>query len=343
MKKISVFVVCIFIAIASFYLLYTRKPQKQEVKEIQEKKLPLLTYTFKNLKKTHFPSTKITIEMKMGEKTNSFSQMFYFSTPSSPDKKDMLRVSGLMNLPKKKGNYPIIVMLRGFVPDDIYAPGIGTQHVAESLAEHGFITLAPDFLGFGESAPPSSDPFEARFQTYTTALTLLSSLSTLNEALDASYSGTIQANTNNIGIWGHSNGGHIALSLLAISGRSYPTVLWAPVSKTFPYSILFYTDESDDHGKALRKALSNFEVDYDTEAFSPSMYYGWIKAPLSIHQGDVDDAVPKEWSDELVSNLEKNKIDVIYHTYHADHNMLPSSWSQAVGKSISFYDANFKN
>jgi dipeptidyl aminopeptidase/acylaminoacyl peptidase len=248
----------------------------------------------------------------------------------------------MINLPKKPGNYPVIVMLRGFVPDEMYKPGVGTQHVAEALAQNGYITLAPDFLGFGESSPPSKDSFEARFQTYTTVLSLFSSLTTLNNGLQASYSGTITANLDQVGIWGHSNGGHIALSVLAISGKEYPTVLWAPVSKSFPYSILYYSDDADDHGKMLRKVLADFEKDYDTDLFSPINYYSQITAPISLHQGTLDSAVPEQWSADLVTLLKKEGVTVSYQTYEADHNMLPSAWSSAVSNSIDFFDLHLK-
>lgn len=303
---------------------------------------PLLAYTFENLKKTNFPKSQITFGPVISENTDYFSQMFYFSTPKTPRSKIMEKVSGLANIPKKEGKYPVIVMFRGFVPDDIYKPGVGTQPSAKELAKKGFITLAPDFLGFGQSASPSANPFESRFQTYTTALTLLSSLPTLNNGLDSNYVGTISADLENVGIWGHSNGGHIALSILAISGVDYPTVLWAPVSTSFPYSILYYTDEYDDQGKTLRKNLAGFENIYNTDLFSPANYYNWIKAPIEINQGTGDREVLYWWSDELVTKLEKANISVTYFTYPgADHNLLPSGWSDAVLNTVDFYKKEF--
>lgn len=254
----------------------------------------------------------------------------------------MKKVSGLMNIPKAGGTYPIIVMLRGFVPSDIYRLGTGTQPAARVLATHGFITLAPDFLGFGESDGLSNNVFEDRFQTYTTTLALLSSLSQLNNSLSASYPGTIKADADKVGIWGHSNGGHIALATLAISGKPYPTILWAPVSRSFPYSILAYTDEADDQGKSLRKNLATFEKDYDTEDFSPLHYLAWITAPLQIHQGTNDREVPFWWSDELVTALKKQKTAVTYFTYPgADHNLSPTGWNDAVAHSVDFYTSYF--
>jgi dipeptidyl aminopeptidase/acylaminoacyl peptidase len=341
MKKLLILLCAVlFIAITleSLYI-FNQNFQPRVKKELSQ---PLLAYTFQNLKKTNFPATQISLGPVVSEDSNSFSQIFYFLVPKTPGSKIMLKASGLMNIPKKSGSYPVIVMFRGYIPDNVYTLGAGTQPSAAVFVKNGFITLAPDFLGYGGSASPSADPFENRFQTYTTALSLLSSLSNLNKGLKTSYSGTISANLNRVGIWGHSNGGHIALSVLAISGVTYPTVLWAPVSTSFPYSILYYTDESDDQGKALRKTLAGFEDIYDTDQFSPTNYYNWIKAPIEINQGTADQEVPAWWSNNLVDTLKKGNLKVEYFTYPgADHNLLPSGWSDAVLSNINFYNQQF--
>jgi dipeptidyl aminopeptidase/acylaminoacyl peptidase len=304
---------------------------------------PLMAYTFTNLQSTRFPQSEIVLGRKISETDNSVSRVFYFEVPKTPKSDVLQKASGLINLPKKPGTYPVIIMFRGYVDENIYQPGVGTQRAAEVYAKNGFITLAPDFLGYGESASPSADPFENRFQTYTTALSLLASVPTLNTGLSASYSGILKADTEKIGIWGHSNGGHIALSVLAISGENYPTVLWAPVSKSFPYSILYYTDETDDQGKELRRVLSKFEATYDTELFSPPNYYHRITAPLDIFQGEADEEVPPWWTRDLVATLKKDGLDVKYTVYpNADHNLMPTGWSDAVLQSTAYYANHLK-
>lgn len=322
---------------AIFVILFVSKnfiPQKEKVKE-----KPLIKYTFENLKKTKLQSSKIVLGETLDEKENYISQLFYYSIRDiiNGENKEK-KISGLINVPTSEGTYPVIVMMRGFVPKEIYTTGIGTKRAGEVFAQNGFITLAPDFLGYGQSGNPSQDSMEERFQTYTASLSLLSSLSNLDVGLSASYSGRIKANISKVGIWGHSNGGQIALSVLEITGKSYPTVLWAPVSKHFPYSIFFFMDEFDDHGKDLRKVVANFENDYNIELYSPSNFYSWINAPIQLHQGTEDDAVPQKWSDKLVEDLEKLGKDITYFTYPgADHNLLPNSWSQAVQRSLDFY------
>jgi uncharacterized protein len=338
-KTVVILVSAIFFLIggaASFFFIKNRQTPKIKL-------LPLLKYTFENLKNTTFPKSKITFGKKVGETNDYVSQIFYFDVPERPGSSNTLKVSGLANIPKNKGNYPIIVMFRGYMPKETYVSGGGTQPSARVLAKNGFITLAPDFLGYAESASASATLFEDRFQTYVTALTLIDSLPNLNEGINSLYP-EVKADTGKVGIWGHSNGGHIALSTLAISGSFYPTVLWAPVSKPFPYSILFYTDETDDHGKALRKALSLFEENYDTELFSPTNYYSWIKSPIQIHQGTSDQEVLPFWTDELVNTLKKDNIDVTYFKYPgADHNLLPNGWNDAVLREIQFFKERFSS
>ena len=340
MRKTVVFLVSIIFFITGGILSFFFVKGKLHPKETPK---PLLAYTFESLKNTEFPRSPILFGDKIEETPDYTSQIFYFNVPEKPGSTTFLKVSGLANIPKTEGNYPIIVMFRGYMPKETYKSGGGSQPSARVLARNGFITLAPDFLGYGESASASATLFEDRFQTYTTALTLLSSLPNLNEGLGQSYPG-ITGDTNKVGVWGHSNGGHIALSTLAISGVTYPTVLWAPVSKPFPYSILFYTDETDDHGKALRYALSIFEKNYDTELFSPANYYSWIKAPMQIHQGTSDEEVLPWWSDELVETLKKDGVNVNYFKYPgADHNLLPNGWDDAVLKEISFFETQPSN
>lgn len=143
---------------------------------VEEVKTPLLAYTFDNLKKTDIPGSTIELGPDTDETDDFISQYFYFNIPESPGSENLKKVSGLANIPKEPGNYPVIVMLRGFIPEDSFISGAGSQPTASVLASDGFITLAPDFLGFGESDNPSDDSFESRFQTYITVVALLSTL-----------------------------------------------------------------------------------------------------------------------------------------------------------------------
>lgn len=309
-----------------------------ETNDSTQKDQPLLKYTTENMSKTPVPLGEYSTNSV--EKGGKDFETTVVSLELSPDfdAQNMKKVSALLNVPKEEGKYPLILMLRGYVDSSIYYSGVGTAHSGEFFAQNGFITLAPDFLGYAASDENAADIFESRFQTYTTARAFLDSVDTapFKKVTKNKWDG------KNIFIWAHSNGGQIALTLLEITGKDIPTVLWAPVSKPFPYSVLYYTDESVDNGKFIRAELSKFESDYDVEKFSLTNYLDTIHTSLQVYQGGSDDAVPLDWSKELVNALQSNEVDATLFVYpQADHDMRPN-WDEAVQSNLEFYQSHIK-
>ena len=275
---------------------------------------PLEKYSIENLSKTEFKPSKI----------NMNDNIFDFQV-------DGKKVTGLINIPEANNNWPIAVLIRGYVDQSIYQTGVGTKRVGEYFGDNGYITLAPDFLGYGGSDPEAENIFESRFQTYTTTLTLLKSI---NKENFPSWDG------ENIFIWAHSNGGQIALTALVVTGEKYPTVLWAPVTEAFPYSVLYYTNESDDGGKYIRQKLAKFEEDYDVNKFSFINYLDRINAPIEYHWGTEDDAISMEWRDRFLKRMRILEKDVTnYNHSGADHNMNPL-WSEVMQETLRFFAKN---
>lgn len=334
--SIYLFIILIFTTIGWFAHTAYTLPRSSNNPIAIVKPTPLAKYSIENLAKTDIKPGTITIGRVIKENTKFTS--YEFSMQFSPDFSANLKTtSGLINIPKGEDPFPVIVMFRGYVDPTKYFTGVGTRASGEFFAENGFITIAPDFLGYASSDKESNDIFEARFQTYTTSITLLKTVETLKGNPLKMESNYINIDTNNIFIWAHSNGGQIALTTLETSGTTYPTVLWAPVSKPFPYSILYYTDDASDSGKFLRQKTAEFENNYDSELFSLTKYLKNIKAPIQLNQGTADDAVPVAWSNLLAKNLKDATVSAEYIKYPgADHNMNPN-WGKAVQNALDFY------
>lgn len=284
---------------------------------------PLERFTFENLKNTPGQESEINLDKIISETDDFTAYQFSFTT-------DTKKMTGQLNIPKTAtpaAGFPIIFMNRGYVPLEIFETGVGTRNSAAVFARNGYATIAPDFLGYGGSDAPDSDSIAARLHHPLDVLNLLASLKNLPSV-----------NEDKLFMWGHSNGGQISLSILQITGRPIPTVLWAPVSKSFPYSILYYTDDSPDQGKALRRAVASFEAEYDVFNYSIDRYFDWITAPVQIHQGTADDAIPLQWTNDLVKKLKDQELEVEYFIYPgADHDLRPD-WNTAVLRSLDFYN-----
>jgi dipeptidyl aminopeptidase/acylaminoacyl peptidase len=245
-------------------------------------------------------------EIKLGVATRNEAK---YTTYVFTYKSDGKTVSGMANIPKGKGPFPVIVLLRGHVDREVYYIGHGTEKQANYYAEHGFLTLAPDFLGYGESDWEDQDILVARFTRPVTVLNLLVGIKSLP-----------QADSSRIGLWGHSNGGQIALSVLEITKKNYPTSLWAPVSLGFPQSVLVYLGREEVGNPVKEKIDSFISEGNDPKSYSIAEYLDRITAPVIIHQGTADELIKTQWTKDLANNLKKRMLEANYYEYKGENH-----------------------
>lgn len=337
--KYKILIPALLIISFSIGYLVSRKinpVQKDKDGVPQEIQKPLEKYSFENLQTVDIPTGTFKELQTLSEDGEYTSHLFQFRFVPGINDRNYKTTTGVINYPKSSNNkkYPVAILIRGYVDQKNYTSGSGTKNVGLYLAKNGFMTVAPDFLGYADSDSEAGNIFESRFQTYTTIISLIKSIE--NGMLSDFWDG------KNLFIWGHSNGGQIAITTLEIAGENYPTVLWAPVSKPFPYSVLYYTDSSDDRGKLIRSELSKFEELYDVEKYSLTNYLDKITADIQLQQGSNDDAVPISWSDALATKLRSLGENVDYIKYNgADHNMRPD-WDSAVNQTLEFFKSHLK-
>ncbi|MDD4106585.1 MAG: prolyl oligopeptidase family serine peptidase [Candidatus Shapirobacteria bacterium] len=244
------------------------------------------------------------------------------------------KISGMINLPADSpavlAGRPAIIMIRGFAESEGYFVGSGSWKVADELARNGFVTISLDFLGFGLSDDESKDILEARFEKPVGVLDLIESVKKLK-----------YVDPDRIGIWAHSNGGQIAVSVLEITGKNYPTVLWAPMTNPFPMSILETMDDSEG-GLIVKKRIEDFEKEYDSELYSIYNYYNWIEAPILIHQGTSDVWCQVKWQENFKKQLEKYNKEVYLDIREGSDHNLKESWNEVIKMDIEFYKNKMK-
>ena len=332
--KLVLFVIVLLFFGFLVFRLFHLAPSVSIVSPLGSKSGGLLSqYSFENLRQRSYEANPIIIDKILKKGINFTSHLFFYES-------DGKKISGLLNIPTAPlptDGFPVVVLLRGYVDQEIYYTGLGTQKAGEYFAGQGYLTLAPDFIGYGSSDPQlSADILEDRFEKPVEVLNLLASIPSLRA--NGCERGNLCVNSDRIFLWGHSNGGQIAISVLEISKKQYPTVLWAPVTKGFPDSVLGYMKVMDDQGLKVKTRIDKFLQDYEAENYSIDNYFENLQAPLQIHQGTGDEYIEEKWTDNFVERLKKIGKSVEYYKYPgADHNLSGSAWQTAVSRSLDFY------
>lgn len=327
-----------------------------------EPERPLQKYAIPELT-THTPQISEIVIKEVLFDTDAFtSYLFTFNTLGK-------KMSGQLNIPKTLDDptqVPTIVMIRGYVPLGMYTTGVGTKNAAAFYAQNGYMTIAPDFFGYGESDPEPEDSWQARFEKPLVIIDLqeslkASSISVPRDLEELPSDAPLRVTTSTIGMWGHSNGGQIALTTLEALQEPIPTTLWAPVTAPFPYSVLFYSDENGDEGKRSRKTISLLEDVYDVYDFTLTKHLNRLHAPILLHHGTADDAALFAWSLEFAEKIDAENerreellesetstesavinqlqpIDLTFYRYAgADHNLSPG-WNTVVQRDLQFFN-----
>jgi fermentation-respiration switch protein FrsA (DUF1100 family) len=303
-------------------------------------------YSLKSLQSYPYKASTLTVNKLVAE-TDEYRAYDYSYVSMG------LTVSGRLRLPKlpPQSIKGMIILLRGWQPAGTYYIGRGSENMGRAYLHDGYATISLDFLGYGASSATPS-PSEAH-QLYSTVnavelyMSLLSPRVTYAAAVPQVARSEVPSSFKKICLWGHSNGGQVAIQTLEILKKPLPTVLWAPVTLAFPDSAAYYR-EGRTGGQS--PWAEQFKKDYAAADFSLYNYLPNIAAgtPILLEQGTSDNSVPKSWSDafskaiadENAKRTEANKINLTYQIYpDANHDLVPHLLA-VYARDVAFWNAN---
>lgn len=244
-----------------------------------------------------------------------------------------LTISGIMNVPQEpfsQNGFPVLILNHGLIPPAIYTTGRGSKREQDFFARHGYVTIHPDYRGHASSSPNTATHHDF-YVGYT------QDVEALLDAIERSAPSYIDP--HRIGMWGHSMGGGITARVMVLRPEVKAFVLFAPISGDVEDNFYELTPEEIQwlyhaYGPA---------GDPIYRKMSPIEYFDDVAAPVQIHHGTADTAVPMSFSEKMYETLKRFKKPVEFFVYPGEKHEFINDWPMAAARALQFFDHYVKN
>jgi dipeptidyl aminopeptidase/acylaminoacyl peptidase len=295
-------------------------------------------YTIEGLRARAYPGG--TIETRWIYTTTATFTRYYIAYPSqdplpgprTEGSEQRLTITGVMCIPRGEGPFPVVILNHGYIPPDRYWSGADTWFASDYLAQHGYLTVSPDFRGWG-----GSDNGASFFRTglVIDTLNLLNSLSSLP-----------QADPERVGMWGHSLGGGVTTKAITIDPRIKAAVLYGTVSADDTEVIRRWGLGHRGNGLDISMLQAHRQAASDPDFLrrtSPIHYFDLVTTPVQIHHGTADTVTPPRWAEAIYVALMEADKEVEYYTYDGQgHAFQGQSWTLFMERVTRFFDQHLK-
>jgi dipeptidyl aminopeptidase/acylaminoacyl peptidase len=335
-KKISAFLAA-FIILVSAVFLFSRK-EKEVVTisqpeptvlpaEPEEKVLPPDSIPAMSEKEYSGSDLKLGAVLDDNESYTRYSITY---------KSEGLTISGIMNVPKGKGPFPVLILNHGFIEPKFYRNGQGLKREQDFLARNGYVVLHSDYRNYAQSDFDPENDVRPRSGYVEDILNAISAVRNSSfEFLDK----------ENIGMLGHSMGGGIALNVMVTKPDAVKAiVLLAPINSSYKINFdKWVAPEMSEIADKFYKIYGSYEENPEIwESFSARNYFYKVKVPILLHQGTADQDVPVEWSRELADLLKKAGKDITYYEYPGEPHTFVNAQPLVMRRTLEFFNSHLK-
>lgn len=271
-------------------------------------------------------------DLKLGKilDDNAYYTRYYITYRSGT-----LNISGIMNVPKARGPFPVLILNHGYIDPNVYTNGRGLKREQDYLAKKGYVVIHPDYRNHAQSDKDTLN--NPRFR-----------LGYVEDVINAVHavknSGFRFVDTANIGMLGHSMGGGISLSVMV----SYPDLV-----KAF---VLFGTVSADIRDNFYRwdarrpgfpnKIYDLYGSPQENPGFwdnlSPMFFLDNIRSPILIQHGTTDESCPVKWARKLTDSLKVHRKDVTFYEYPNELHEFINEWPLVMERTTAFFDVHLK-
>lgn len=256
-----------------------------------------------------------------------------------------LRIDGLLTVPQgtpPATGWPVIIFNHGYIPPDVYRTTERYVAYVDGFARSGYIVYRPDYRGHAFSDGEARGAYG--YPDYT--IDVLNATAALKNYPDA--------DPNRIGMWGHSMGGYITLRSMVVDPDIKAGVIWAGVVANYPDLLTRWRRPNNNQPppslSTARRWRTQLQEQYGTPEENPAFYASIsantylddLSGPIQLHHGTADTSVPYEFSTTLADQLEAAGQPAEVYTYTGDDHNLSQGFSEAMARSVDFFDEHVK-
>ena len=269
------------------------------------------------------------------ERTSAYTSydVTYRSSTTTRKGEESYTISGVLNVPNGRGDFPAVVLAHGYIDPAIYVRGQGMTRERGYLAARGYVTLHVDYRNHAES---DDDP---RFQV---RMRLGYSADVINAVKALRGSAAVPVDDDRVALFGRSMGGGVIMkALVAEPGLVQAAALWASVSSLERQNYnQFIRPDPEDSG--LRDSLARR---YGTPEQNPRFwrenssrpYVDRITEPVLMVHGRVDDTCPPRWATATRRALDRAGVTSRLEWY-ADGHAFGPAFNAAMNRTVRFFD-----